>query len=219
MTHEVTEPTLDEHGSETHPAFATIGANRGSYGPPGATLFDSDIKHGHTVTIRLHTATRRRDISHDYIHSGQRLFEVEMSEAQWASFVSSMNVGDGVPCTLRARETDYDIDGLPYAPRLAVSMQETHDAAQRLMADIREKFELVKEKPTKANLWSLECALNNATPNVDYVAKKLAEHAENVVNKSRADIEAIVASKATQLGIEAFNPFAPQELEAAEETP
>ena len=34
----------------------------------------------------------------------------------------------------------------------------------------------------------------NAVPNVDYAARQLAEHAENVVEKSRADIEAMVTA-------------------------
>lgn len=37
---------------------------------------------------------------------------------------------------------------------------------------------------------------------MSYAAKSLSEHAENVVQRARADIEAMVVSKAEQLGID-----------------
>lgn len=40
------------------------------------------------------------------------------------------------------------------------------------------------------------------SPNVAFAARSLNEHAENVVQRARADIEAMVLSKATQLGLD-----------------
>jgi hypothetical protein len=103
---EVVAQTTDEHGDEQHPAFGMIGASRVSSSPPGATLFDSDIRHQHTVTVRIATATRRRDLNHGWLHRKREFVEVEMSEAQWASFVSS--------------EDDWNVPGLNYESLLRV---------------------------------------------------------------------------------------------------
>lgn len=207
--HDIVEPTVDQYGSDTHPAFGQISASRGSYSGQGAILFDSDVRHQHTVTITVTEATRQRSNGHDYIHGGtKRLIEVEMSEAQWASFVSSMNTS-GVPCTLKATETQWNIPGLPYAPRLAQSMAEVKEAADRLMVEIkaaRDAYEkaLADKAPAAVRneaLRKLHFTIENAEANANLAAKKLAEHAENVVQKARADIEAMVGAEATRLGL------------------
>ncbi len=197
---QVVAPHETERGYESHPAWVLIGASRVS-GTPGAVLFDSDIRHNHYVSVKIEEAERKRDLNHDYIHGRKRIIEIDMSEAQWASFVSSMNT-TGVPATLRAREDDYLIPEMPYAPRLQVSMDEVHGAAEKAQAKVEEAFAAYKEHKTAANLRALEIAVGHITPNMDFVAKSLGEHAENVVTKARADIEAYVVSKANQLGLD-----------------
>jgi hypothetical protein len=207
MRREPEEPTTDERGYERHPAWGLIGASRVQSSAPGAVLFDSDIRHMHTVVLRLHGAIRQRSLNRDWHGADQRasIVEVEMSEAQWASFVSSMNVGDGVPCTIRARakyDGDYNVPEAPYDPRLAESMEEVRNAADKSLEAIREAFAAVEAKPTKANIRNLGIVLRNAPSNMTFAAKSLSEHAENVVQRARADVEAMVLSKAQQLGLD-----------------
>lgn len=208
MTQRQIEPTsLNERGDEVHPAFAQIHASRVS-STPGQVLFDSDIKHGHTVRLTINRAVRKRDLNQDWIYGGKELIEVEMSEAQWASFVSSMNTS-GVPCTLRATEDDWNVPGLTYEPRLAQSMAEVKGAADKMMAKIkiaRDVYEraLSEKAPAKVRneaLRALHFAIENADKNLAFAAKSLAEHSENVVQKARADIETMVTQKAAQLGL------------------
>jgi len=71
------EPTVGERGEETHPGFGMIGASRVSISPPGTNLFDSDIMHAHTIRIRIHSASRKRDLNHDWIHADKEYIEVE----------------------------------------------------------------------------------------------------------------------------------------------
>lgn len=200
--HEPIPPTTDENGYEIHPAWAMIGASRVQSSPPGAALFDSDIRHQHTVMVRISTASRRRDLNRDWLHAEKEFVEVQMSEAQWASFVSSMNTGNGVPCTVRRREDDYDVPGVLYEPRLQESMNETREAADEAFNAVAEAFAAYEEKKNAANLRTLKYAIQNAPSNIEFAGKSLTEHAENVVQKARADIEAMVLAKADQLGIE-----------------
>lgn len=124
-----------------------------------------------------------------------------MSEAQWASFVSTMNVGDGVPCTIE-RVGAEAMPGVEHDPRLAVSMNEVGRAATKAVEEIQAAFSAYQEKRTDANRRTLEYAIANAPGNMSFAAKSLTEHAENVVQRARADIEAMVVSKAEQLGID-----------------
>lgn len=204
MRTDVVAPTIDESGEERHPAWVLVGASRVSSSPPGAVLFDSDIRHQHYVTVRVKRATRKRNLNHDWKHGRDTIIEFAMSEAQWASFVSSMNTGDGVPATLEWDGTldDPHVPGMPHAPRLQVSMDEVHNAAAAAEAKVQDAFAAYQEKKTAANLRSLEIAIGHMTPNMDFAAKSLSEHAENVVQRARADVEAFVVQKAQQLGLD-----------------
>jgi hypothetical protein len=223
MPRETVPPTKNKHGDEVHPAWGMITAHRVS-STPGAVLFDSDIRHGHYVTVKISTGSRQRDLNRDWVRSGQQLIEVAMSEAQWASFVSSMNTS-GVPCTLLQRESDWDIPNMPYEPRLQESMDEVKDAATGLVEKIRESFAKVDEafeanagkKALREAIRDLYFAIENAPANMTYAASSLNEHAENVVQKARADIEAMVISKAQQLGLEPGDITGIGELMAAPE--
>jgi hypothetical protein len=201
MRRDITEPTRDERGDETHPAWGLISVHRGSYGPPGAVLFDSDIRHQFALSVRIAAASRQRDLNRDWLHREREFIEIAMSEAQWASFVSSMNTGNGVPCTITYRHDEGMVPGFPYEPRLAESTAEVERAADRSLAEIRAAFEAYTEHKTAANLRNLRARIENAGPNMRFAAESLTEHAENVVQKARADIEAMVVAKAQQLGV------------------
>ena len=201
--------TTDEHGYEGHPAFGLIGASRGQANP-GRVLFDSDLRHQNLIRIRVQQAVRKRDLHHDWIGARDQIVELEMSEAQWASFVSTMNVGDGVPCTIRRIGYGEATPELPFAPRLAETMAETHDAAEDAFRDIRDalaEYEALVErkapmKEQREALRMLHARVANATPNVDFAGRQLVKHAEDVVQRARADIESFVVTKATQLGLD-----------------
>lgn len=204
--------TRDWEGDEEHhPAWGLIRAHRGQNGPPGSTLFDSDIRHQHSVVVTLHTATRRRALNRDHAYEDQRVMQVEFSEAQWASFVSSMN-SSGVPCTIRFREGAEEpiVPEMPFEPRLKESMEEVRTAADEAVAEVAAALAEVEEafeasagkKVLREKIRTLHFAIANMPANMSFAAKSLSEHAENVVQRSKADIEAMVISKANQLGLE-----------------
>lgn len=204
MSRRIVEPSLNEYGGERHPAWILVGASRVSSSPPGAVLFDSDIKHQHYVVVHVKRASRKRHLSSDWKGGHETIVEFAMSEAQWASFVSSMNTGDGVPATLQWDATlpDPQVPGMPHAPRLQVSMDEVRAAAGEAQAKVQAAFAAYAEKKSAANLRALEIAIQHMTPNMAFAAESLTEHAENVVQRARADIEAFVIQKAQQLGLD-----------------
>lgn len=201
---ETTEPTMDKWGAEVHPSFGMIRAARVT---GGTSLFQSDLMHQHFVIVEISRASRKRDLNSDWVHSGEELIEVAMSEAQWASFVSSMNTS-GVPCTITSTIEDRLVPQAPFSPRMAESMKEVTDAADAAFERAKDAFAKYEEalatggaKEKREALRTLKYALENSEANVEFAGKKLAQHAENVVQKARADIEAMVTNKAVQLGL------------------
>jgi hypothetical protein len=223
---DVQESTFSEHGEEQHPAWMTIGAARVSHGPPGTYLFDSDIRHQHTMRVTIRMAGRRRDLHHDWIHGGREVLEIEMSEAQWASFVSTTNVGTGVPCTgvfagkMPIEEWGY-IPSFPFESRFAVTMGETRRAAHEAFDEIQEALAAyvtalenkAGAKERNAALDELKGVVRNAVPNVNYAGKRVTEHGETVVNKMKSDIEGYVLAVARQLDLD------PRVLGSADQLP
>lgn len=206
--HQPTPPTQDEHGDDVHPAFGAITAHRIT-STPGSVLFDSEIQHNHFVRVTVSPMTRSRHLNRDWLHPRLTpLIEVDMSEAQWASFVSSMNTS-AVPCTIRATESNRDVPGLGFAPRLALSAAETRSAAERAFEEIKQAMATLEGLDPKAGakarreaMRNLHYAIENAPGKVAFAAKSLTEHTENVVQKARADVEAMVVNHAQQLGID-----------------
>jgi hypothetical protein len=194
-----TEPIQSEKSArgtrDTHPAFGVIQANRVSSSPPGQVLFDSDIRHQHFVKLTISEADRERDLNHDWVYEGKTLIEVWMSEAQWAQMVSSMN-SSPTSVTLRRRETEHDLPGLPFDSRLELSHTETRNAAHRMMEGVKEAMAAYKENKSAQNLRLLEAAIRNSEANVEFAAESLTEHSETVVAKARTDIEAFVSAAA-----------------------
>lgn len=192
-------------GDERHPAFGVITLHRVS-SAPGAVLFQSDTRHAEYMRVTVHEATRKRDLKHDWVHPERVICEVSMSMAQFASFVSGAGQGGGVPCTIERATTGShepgDRPGLVMQSRLALTAAEVqaaaHEAYRKIQtAEAAYEAALNGKAPAAERrklLADLRSAIGNAAPNVDYAARRLAEHAEDVVEKSRADIEALVAA-------------------------
>lgn len=202
MAHATTEIRINEHGAETHESWLLIRANHytsmGSMdGPsPGQRLFDSEIPHQHFIGVTITRCSRRRDLKHDYLHNEQILLEMDMSQAQWGAFVSSFGQGTGVPATLTFLTGQGHVPQAPAESRLEESHKEVLASGEEALAQISESFEQVMvafeaggKRALREALRDLGIRLQNAPKNMEFAARSLTEHAENVVTKARADIE------------------------------
>lgn len=108
-SYRVEQPVVTDKGDEeiiTHPAFAQISASRVS---GGTYLYGSDFQHHNyvTISIKLSESHQRKGSGRDWAFGREEILEVALSEAQWATFVSTMNVGDGVQCTLSRKNGSF----------------------------------------------------------------------------------------------------------------
>lgn len=189
----------------THPAFAAISASRVS----GATMLNgSDFEHRSFITIKVARAEMHRDHSRDSLMAdGAPLIEVNISEAQWATFVSSMNVGTGVACTLKS------FNGLA-VPELPppTDRRETFraDALKRLDSAVSSLDEL-RQQLTQTNLSKkaqddftrkIASISQQITDNLPYVAKQFDKHMETTTERAKIEINAHALNATMLLGIQ-----------------
>ena len=199
-------PTRREGGThedyiEEHPAYGMIGASRVS-SSPGEYLFGSDFQHQHYVTVSIYGATLHRSLSRDWVSAGDQMIEVALSEAQWASFVSSMNVGHGVSCTVQRKQ------GIGILP----GIEAITDRRDQINAEVMDKMndalatltELRDAAPNKKLRAMAEQAMQQLKSNIPFVADQFDEHVEKTVEKAKIEVNAYVTQAVNRAGLAAL---------------
>jgi hypothetical protein len=198
-----------KEGTRTdHPAFAQIGASRIS---GGAVLYGSDFQHQHFVRIRVSKSYLRRDLSNDMPMAGvEPMIEVDLSEAQWASFVSSMNTGGGTQCTLYAfngesvpglptpesRKDQFKQEAIAACSKAFEAIKELQDAISDTKLSQKQKDDLLKRS---------EAVRGRLTGSLPFVLDQFGEHMEATVEKAKVEINAYVTQEAMRLGMNALS--------------
>ena len=197
-----------------HESFGTLHVSRRSGGD--GRLFGSPLRHQHHMAITLKTASMSRSLSNDWIFSDKVVAEVEMSEAQWAQFVSSPNVGGGVPCTIRYRHTEgfKAMEDVPEADGVKTTFEkEVKARADEYAASARELVPvldaiLAGATIKKADLKALRDRLDTIATGMPNSMKFMYEQFERTMDKTvcaaKADIEAHFIKTVMQAGIDAL---------------
>ena len=201
---------------ETHPAYAMIGASRVSANP-GNFLAGSDFRHGHYVIIRISEGEIVRDGALDHAFGDTRRYiEVALSEAQWATFVSTLNMGCGTPCTLQWRDgvAIPEIDRSDDAKRTDRFKDELADRLGLVETALTTLEQQIKKSPLsevkrKELISTLTTARNNLTPNLGWVAKIFGEHVEETIEKAKIEVTAYMSSVLARAGLKSLGAEAP----------
>jgi hypothetical protein len=207
------EKTTGKSGTtyERHPAFGMIGASRINQGGRGATLHGSDFGHHHYVMVTVQSSAVSRDLSHDWIHSdGHEYIRVALSEAQWATFVSSMNVGDGVPCTIEhvgGKRVPAILPTVDRREQFESEMRQTvHDAIQQLR-DLQALVGTLVAGNAKARAAMHEHiarAIQELEKNVPFVAKSFDEHMDRTTERAKIEVNAYLQATLVRAGMQAL---------------
>jgi hypothetical protein len=218
VTH--TSPGRDGETEETHESFGKIGFSRcqGS-----RSLFGSHLeKHGTFISMTVRRARRIHGLSHDWIHSDSRLpiIEVYLSAAQFAEAITSMNMGEGVPCTIASVEgVDYEgVPGEVHAENVRIRdgfKDKISGVVNNLAAAHKEMDAVVESKSTISKGRAREIvgilgkALQEMRSNAPYIVESFQESAEKVVTHAKAEVEAFTALALRNAGMEHMRLQAP----------
>ena len=201
----------------THPAFAQIGAARLSGGD--AVLYGSDFRHRNTIRLSIHRSELRRSTARDWHFDREELIEVELSEAQWATMISSLN-SDSVPCTLRHLGTQV-IPHLIAPPnqqqQFETDFRDRLALAQQALTELRDKIAAAGLSGKKQDelTRTLETAARNIDGNLEFVAQRFGEHMEEVTEQAKIEVEAYAQATIQRAGLAALAQGTPILLTAA----
>ena len=207
----------DKHPSYGHVQFSRVsiggGLNRKH------RLFGSAIdNHGTTVMLRVVEAERTHRHGTDWTHgTGTMLVEAELSAAQFAELLTTMNVGTGVPCTIRFRQ---DTGITPDPPDLETEVDRSRETFKARMvgvgATIRPHLEkiaaLTERLPNKTRIEverEIGQVLQEIERNLPFFAEQFRETTEQVTVAAKAEIEAFTTHAVMLAGVRALT--APEE--------
>lgn len=199
---EVTVDDLMDAEHIKHPSFGQISARR-IQGGGDNHFYGSEFSHQHWIEVVISSSETIRKVGRDFHSANAELVRVAMTEAQWATFLSSMNVGDGVPCTLRRMAGK----GYPEIERLETkedffkrSMAETvEDSVSKIneLIDALNSDTVKLSKKTRSELVRLaEHARMEIRDNAPFVATQFGEHIETRVEEAKVSIAAYAGAVA-----------------------
>lgn len=187
---------------EDHPAYGMIGASRVS-SHPGTHLAGSDFAHQNYVVVAIRTAALNRDtLSSDYWFAEQDIVHVALSEAQWASFVSTMNVGHGVPCSIEYTREDGYLPGIqPIDNRREQFNDEVAEDLSETVALLRD---LIPTAKNRAQREQMERALKLLTDSLPFTARQFDKHAEKTIERAKSEVDAFLTQAIHRAGLQAL---------------
>lgn len=195
-------------GTKTnHPSYGTLSFSRRTGG--ATPLFGSSIEHRDTIAMTLYHADITRGLHQDNIYGGRAIAEVEMSYSQFAEAITSMNMGSGVPVTIRWTEKDGKISPCDFvskreqfADEFKENRKKSTEDAQQIIKDVTELFSQ-KKALTKADKDIILNKLHHLNMdigcNMDFIADQFNEQMDKTVMEAKGEIEAFMQNKVNSI--------------------
>jgi len=214
-TEEPTKSTGTRGGERlSHPAFGQIGAARIS---GGARLYGSDFLHNAYIVVRIKRSALDRDVAREWNYAENEIIEVALSESQWATFISSMNMGE-TPCTIQALDGKM-VPGIPprnqddaYRSDIRKNLEAPIASLKALRAKIVANTTGLSKAKAAELLEPIDDALRQLTENLPHVADCFDEHIEDRVEKAKVEVHGYINQVLARAGLEHLNARQPIEL-------
>lgn len=203
----------DEEERINHPSYGMIGLYRVS-NSGGKRLFGSSLEqHHHSVRLRVSPGTLIRERHGDRYYgslSGE-ILELELSAAQFADLLTTMNIGSGVPCTILARDGQ-SIEAPPavktetqsikhgFRETLAAEVKRTR-AARREVDALLLKLTGKAREQARIALDVMEQALEG---NIPWIVERFHEATTRLTTAAKAEVDAFVNHLVVSTGIAAL---------------
>lgn len=193
-----------------HPSWGMIGFYHTQGGE--RQLFGSDVSNHNTIRLAIKHARKHRELGRDWTMGDDMICEVELSSLQFAELLTNMNVGDGVPCTIRYTNNDGYIKYQEEQSKIDVIYKERDDIVDKASSSLREVEgalrELIDNKKIPKTvggelLHKLSTALSDLEGNnFEFYKRQATEEIDKMVVEAKSQISEYVAAKIYSVGLE-----------------
>lgn len=196
----------------SHPAFGMVSFSRWTSG--GAHNFvGSRIRHDRGITLKISEADQIRNLNREWWMPGKIVCELQLSEAQFAELITSLNAGSGVPCTLNHYSRDGKFISVeppefePEGKKVSNEVRSDLDEISQKLQTALDSVDGILKQPTvrKKDLEQIREALRLATQlmtsSIPFAVDQFSRAIEKAVSSAKADIEQFTQHRAIAFGI------------------
>lgn len=188
---------------DRHESYGMLQFSRTSGG--ATSLFGSSIQHRDTIRMYLREGEVARELNSDYFFGGNEIVECEMSYSQFAEAITSMNMGTGVPVTIRYIQGKGRIDDCPFIDKkkqfeheFEDSLKKANEKVNDLLSSVRTMFEEKKSftKKDKEEILDMIHHLSmEVNGNREFIYKQFNEQMDKTTLEAKGEIEAFMQNK------------------------
>jgi hypothetical protein len=200
--------------THTHPSFGKIGFSRVTCNP-SQNFYGSELPQDHYITMKIYNSEIQRELTQDrYYTKGIPLIQIRMSNGQFAEMITSMNIGDGVCCTIERLGID-KIEELPQQEsRKEFVHRKFEDRMKEFASKIKKQQQEAKDLVGKKTLskeemkklqFHLEWLTQEIERNIPFFAKCFQETMDEVVYEAKTEVENAIQHKINTLGLSALH--------------
>jgi hypothetical protein len=205
---------------EQHESYGMISLNRFNGGD--GSLYGCAAKPHTGFQIEIHTSYKQRELAEDRYFADKKIVRLEIGPDQLGNLLSSMNRGDGIPCTLRY------LDGktLEQCPDSS-NRQAISDDFKASMVQLSERVDnlikaadtcVEKAAPSKTERAALRAEAGAVKDwlagTLPFILSQFHESMEGVIREAKADVDNFARNVKEQLGAEALQAGQPVQLPA-----
>lgn len=199
----------------SHESYGMVGVSR-CHGGGKRKLFGSSLKdHENFISLRIRRGAREHSLSRDWYvaDSGPPLIEIHLSAAQFAEMITTMNVSDGVPCTIRYlcnERVDDPPDDTSEVDKVRNGFKEQTGELVKRLAGFRSEVKNLFENKTVSKgdrdevLKQVDLFIQEVRDNMPFVLDQFEEATEKVVTAAKMEVEAFTTHAVMAAGVESL---------------
>ena len=186
-----------------HPSYGLLQFSRMSGGL--TNLFGSSIQHKDTIRLCISECDVKRDLNTDWYHDNGRIIEVEMSYSQFAEAITSMNMGNGVPVTIRWIRGEGYIESCPFTDKkqqfeeeFKQKLNKANETANQLILNVEKLFtdkKTLTKKDKDEIIKTLTKIYQSINNNTEFVYSMFNEQMDKTTTEAKGEIEAFMQNK------------------------
>jgi hypothetical protein len=173
-------------------------------------LFASDFDHQHYIRLRVRPAREHRSLGRTWYSNDHKrdYIDVAMSASQFAEAITSLNMGCGVPCTIKHLDGKDFPDVQPVSDRPVFEAEGQHicdEALKGIDASLAEidglKLSVAAKTQLRNGLIQTRRALTDSLP---FMVDAYREHMNGIEQKAKTEIASYADHAMVQYGMKAI---------------
>jgi hypothetical protein len=176
-------------------------------------LFQSPLDH-HTefITLTISESERRHDLGRDWRFARNPIIEVAFSSAQFAQLLTTLNVGEGAPCTIR-RINNKEVPPIPeeektergriredFAGELQKLISKFTSYQKEIEAILEKRSIGKKDRELIRTAWQqVRQAVESNWP---FVVEQFERSTTKLETAAKAEVEAVITAAVEKLGLQ-----------------